>query len=329
MKRPIFIVGLHRSGSTLWHNLLSMTPGVMRLTDPRLLGDGVHKDFAYFIRRHGNNLKTDADVDHMVDLCLSKRPLAGLAGTMWNFDKIDVVNNPELAKEIKRRIKESDRSLGDVARIILEELTRLGGCERMCVKFPVDFRHMGKVIEWFPDCRMIHITRDPRAMAMSKSNDPYGTALKVLEHPRLAGVIRKFMALRVAAQYRMTSHLHEKYKSSPNYKLFTYEDLLADPERVLRDLCQFIEIDFNPDMLSPEKGQHMHQASSLTGKQQKEFDPTAAIRWQTKISPLANWTITTLTRSSMARLGYNPDTHPIFQVKVNPPATAASQPVGR
>jgi hypothetical protein len=329
MKSPIFIVGPHRSGSTLWHNLVAMCPGVMRLTDPRFLGDGWHKDFSYFLRTQVHGLATDADVDRMVDLCLSRKPVPGLSGTLWEFDKLDIVNDPALSKEIKRRVKQSDRSLGAIARIFVEELTRFGGYERACVKFPVDVRHMGRLLEWFPDGKVIHITRDPRAMAMSKSNDPYGTVLRVLEHPRLAWFIRKFMSWRVASQYRLTARLHEKFKNSSNYKLFCYEDLLANPEGVLRDLCQFIGEDFNPDMLAPEKGKHQHQASSLTGKQQKEFDPAAAIRWRTKISPFGNWAITAMTRSSMKRFGYDPETHPIFRMDGRRLVGAASQPASQ
>jgi hypothetical protein len=329
MKSPIFIVGPHRSGSTLWHNLVAMSPGIMRLTDPRFLSDGWHKDFAYFLRTQVGSLATDADVDRMVDLCFSRKPVPGLDGTLWQFDKIEVANNRDLQKEIKRRVKGSDRSLGAIARILLEELTRFGGCERVCVKFPVDVRHMGRLLEWFPECKIMHITRDPRAMAMSKSNDPYGTAMKILAHPRLAWFIRKFMAWRVTSQYRLTSRLHQRFQSSSNYKLFCYEDLLAEPERVLKELCRFIEVEFNPDMLEPEKGKHQHQASSLTGKHQKEFDPAAAIRWQTKISPFGNWAITTLTRSSMERFGYDPETHPIFRMNTERPPLAAAQPVSR
>jgi hypothetical protein len=322
MKSPIFIIGPHRSGSTLWHNLVAMSPGILRLTDPRLLGDGLHKDFAFFLRTQVGGLATDADVARMVDLCFSRKPVPGLTGTFWRFDKIEAADNPALREQVKQRVKTSDRSIGAIARILIEELTRFSGCERACVKFPVDVRHMGRVLEWFPEGKIMHITRDPRAMAMSKSNDPYGTALRILEHPRLAWFIRKYMAWHVASQYRLTSRLHERFHSLPNYKLFCYEDLLAEPERVLREMCQFIEVDFDPDMLTPEKGRHMHQASSLTGKQQKEFDPAAAIRWQSKISPLGKRVITTLTRSSMERFGYNPETHPIFRMNTGRPPLA-------
>jgi hypothetical protein len=313
MDSPIFIVGLHRAGSTLWHNLIAMCPGILRLTDPRFLSDGTHKDFRYFLKTRAGDLAVDDNVNKMVDLCFARKNIPGLDSTFWRFENIEVVKDPELRAEISRRIKASDRSLGAIARILIEEITRFSGCNRACVKFPVDIGHIPELIAWFPDCRIIHITRDPRAMAMSKTNDPSGTAIKVLQHPRLASAIRRLAAWFVIAQYRRTARVHRQSRHLSSYRLFHYEDLLAEPEKTLRDLCRFIGVEFSEDLLHPERGRHEHQPSSLTGRQQKAFDLGAAVRWQEKISPLDKWLITSLTRRSMKALEYDPNTHPIFR----------------
>jgi hypothetical protein len=248
----------------------------------------------------------------MVELCFSKQNLNGLEGAFWRFENIEAVKNPELKREIARRIKQSDRSLGAIARIFIEEITRFSGCERACVKFPVDVGHIPELLAWFPDCKVMHITRDPRAMAISKTNDPSGTAIKVREHPHFAFIIRKIMLLFAIAKYCWTARLHLRFKKLSNYRLFRYEDLLAEPEAVLRELCEFIEVNFTDAMLRPQNGRHEHQPSSLTGRQQKAFDATAAIRWQSIISPIDKWIITFLTKGSMKKLCYNPKTHPVF-----------------
>ncbi|HXL09704.1 MAG TPA: sulfotransferase [Candidatus Bathyarchaeia archaeon] len=318
MKSPIFILGPHRSGSTLWHNLIAMSPGVLRLTEPWFLSDGRQKDFRYFLKTQVGDLSVDENVDKMVELCFAKKETPGLESAFWRFENTNGARDPELKKEISRRVKKSDRSLRAIARILIEEITRFGGCDRACVKFPVDVGHIPELLEWFPDCRIMHITRDPRAMAMSKTNDPSGTAIKVLKHPHLAWLIRKLTVWFVIAQYRWTARFHVRFKYLSNYRLFRYEDLLAQPEKVLRELCGFIETDFTEDMLEPQKGHHEHQPSSLTGKQQKAFDASAAVRWQTVISSFDKWIITVLTKESMKRLDYDPKTHPIFRVGQKP-----------
>jgi hypothetical protein len=327
MEPHIFIVGPHRTGSTLWHNLISMCPGVMRLTDPRFLSDGRHKDFRYFIRNGVGDLAVDEEVDKMVALCFARKNLPGLDSTFWRFENIKVADDPRLKREIARRIKQSDRSLGAIARIFIEEITRFSGCERACVKFPVDVGHIPELLRWFPDSKIIHITRDPRAVAMSKTNDPSGTAIKAFEHPRLAWLIRKLSAWFVIAQYRRTARVHRHFRHLHNYMLFHYEDLLAEPEETLRELCAFIGTNFTEDMLTPQKGRHEHQPSSLTGRRQKAFDAEAAIRWRKVISPLDYWLISCFTRASMRKLGYNPQTHPIFRKRTTELSSPATQQV--
>jgi hypothetical protein len=71
-------------------------------------------------------------------------------------------------------------------------------------------------------------------------------------------------------------------------------------------------------MLEPQKGRHEHQPSSLTGKQQKAFDASAAVRWQAVISRFEKWIITVLTKQSMKSLDYDPKTHLIFRVGQKP-----------
>jgi len=313
MKPPIFIVGPHRSGSTLWHNLFAMCPGVMRLTDPRLLSDWRHKDFRYFLKTQVGDLANDQTVDKMVESCFSKKQLPGVDSTFWRFENVGAANKPELHQAISREVKQSDRSLGAIARILIEEITKFSGCERACVKFPVDVGHIPELLQWFPDCRIVHITRDPRAMAMSKTNDPSGTAIKVLAHPRLAWLIRKLSVWLVIAQYRGAARLHQRFQHHRNYKLFRYEDLLAEPEKTLRELCRFTGVEFSEALLHPEAGRHEHQPSSLTGKQKKSFDPTAAVRWQEVIPTFDKWLITSVTKRSMSMLGYDPASHPIFR----------------
>src|SRR5205814_6449570 len=132
-----------------------------------------------------------------------------------------------LKTAICSRIKKSNKSLRAIARILIEEITRFSGCERACVKFPVDVGHIQDLLEWFPDCRTIHITRDPRALAMSKTNDPSGTAIKVRQHPRLAWLTRKLAIWSVIAQYRAAARIHRQFEHFENYRLFRYDDLLA------------------------------------------------------------------------------------------------------
>lgn len=285
---------------------------MLRLAEPRFLGAPRQKDFRYFLQTQVGDLRDDRNIAKLISLCFSRRSIPGLGGALWKWKGMQLADDPSLHDAIATRIKGSDRSLGAIAHSIMEELARFSGCSRVCVKFPVDVRHTSELMEWFPDGKVVHITRDPRGLAMSKSNDPSGTGPLVRRHPHFAWLIRKAALAVVISNYRLSAKVHRRLEGRTNYRLFRYEDLLAEPEKTLRELCDFIDAEFSDDMLQPEKGKHEHQPSSLTGEQQKAFDPVAAIRWQRIISPVDNFLIASATRSSMRELGYDPATHPIF-----------------
>jgi len=311
MEKPIFVVGLHRTGSTLWHNIIAMNPEICRLTEIRFLAPRWwHKDVAYFIRTQVGDLSLDANVERMIDMFFSKEMYPGLEGAYWRFKGYEhVVDDKEFREGFKKRVLNSDRSLGSIFKALVEEITFAIGKKRACVKFPLDLNNVPKLFEWYPECKVMHITRDPRAMATSKMNDPSGTAVRVARYPYLSSGIRKGAMLFAITQYIWSSRLHVAYKGLTGYKLFRYEDLLCEPEKVIRELCSFLELDFSPNMLQPQKGKHEHQPSSITGKRRKGFDREAVWRWKTVMSPFSAALVGLITKRSMERFGYDPSNY--------------------
>ena len=297
MDDPIFIVGLPRSGSTMWFNLITTNPRVFGINEMLFLTPPWRKDFRYFLRTSKGDLSKNENIRTMVDLMFSGRRIPGIHGDFWyhearNYDEQD------LKESICRRILESNRSFGSVFQAFIEEIPSYYGFNRCCVKFPVFVNYIPHLLEWYPNGKIIHITRDPRAMAVSRANFPGERRL------RNRMTTMSFVVL----QYVWTSRLHCKYNAIENYALFRYEDLLADPERTIREVCDFAEIDFVPQMLQPKQG----QASSVTGEKSAGFNKQAASHWKKAISPFEEKVITVLTRKSMKRFGYDPGNHPVY-----------------
>jgi len=306
MASPIFIIGLPRSGSTLWLNVFAENPNIFRMGEMLFLTPW-RKDFRYFLRRKVGDLSDERNIEKMIELIFSDENVRGITGSFWQYD-IANVNNTLLKKKLFHRILESDKSIESIFKILIEEITHFSGYNRCCMKFPVYVNFVPELLQWYPECKIVHIIRDPRAMAISRKNDPGGTSKKIKKYTSLRFIIKMIMVFFVVCQYIWTSRLHCKYKKFKNYSLFKYEDLLADPEKVIRELCKFTEIDFVPEMLVPSEG----QASSVTGKRQKGFDKKSASRWKTVISPLENIIITFLTKESMRRFEYDPKNHSVY-----------------
>lgn len=311
MKDPIFIIGLTRSGSTLWHNIIAMNPDICRLAEMHYLTPW-RKDFRDFVK-HIGDLSVDSNISKMVDIMFSGANLPGIASPFWRFDKVMAIEHPDFIKEVYNRLIASDRSIASIFKVLIEEITRYSGYDQCCVKFPVWVNHIPTLMEWYPNCRIVHIIRDPRAVAMSKTNDPSGTALLNEKYPRWKFVIRKIMIFWVVAQYIWASKVHAKVANRSNYRLFRYEDLLSSPEETIRDLYDFIGFEFDPTVVNLNDGVHEHQKSSLTGIRQKNINKKVAMGWMNKISSFEKRSVNLLTRMSMKRFDYDPDNHPVYR----------------
>ena len=150
---------------------------------------------------------------------------------------------------------------------------------------------------------IVFITRDPRSLAASKSNDPHGVANAITNHPWMKSFLPFLGKYFAVFQYIWTSHLHLRYDGMPNYSLFKYEDLMSNSEETVKDLCEFCDLDYHPSMLNPSAG----QPSSITGKKASGIDSSRAEGWRKILSSRESRFIEFLTRGSMKRFGYQPD----------------------
>jgi hypothetical protein len=139
-------------------------------------------------------------------------------------------------KEIYQRVL--SRESGSAARLVTDQTPRN-------VLFASD------ILRTFPEARVIHMIRDPRAVLASQRNRwkkrwrgadsmPIWNVLRVLVnyHPYTLTRLWKKSA-RVAAELR----------SNDRYRVVKFERLASDPESEVRAISQFLEIEFNPAML--------------------------------------------------------------------------------
>jgi hypothetical protein len=219
------------------------------------------------------------------------------------------VEPEHLASNIYNRLLSTDRSLKEIFKALIEEACEVRGHQKCMVKFPVHVSQTSQLRNWYPEVPIIHITRDPRAIAASKTNDPGGTGGLIEKWPWMKYPLRVASEAFVVFQYNMAAKIHEKSKNSDNYQLFSYEDLMADPEGTIRRLCDFAGLKWSPSMLQPKLG----QPSSITGIRRGGIDAKSAERWKNVLSKTEIKVITDLTRSGRARYNFDPGTHAVYQ----------------
>jgi hypothetical protein len=315
-------MGLPRTGSSLLENTIGRSPGVLELAEVLYLSPWRH-DFPYFVRSRIGDLSRDGNLRKMVDIIFSQHDLIpGITGSFWRMGGgIKAIGEEALKERVFKALQSSDRSYAEILRVLLREITIFNDCRRCLVSFPVYLNHLETLVGWFPGAKVLHITRDPRAIAISKTNDPGGTALYNQRWPYLKYFIRKAMIAFVVVQYIWASRVHARFKGQPNYLLVKYEDFILDPEGTVKQVCAFTEIQFTAEMM--QQSEDRAQRSSISGEVRTKPDARAASKWMDVITRVERLFVTCLCKRSMTRFGFDPETHPIY---ANVPAKESRGP---
>jgi hypothetical protein len=298
-RAPIFLVGLPRSGSTLWLRILEQHPELIGFREMHFLTP-FRKDFRTFLRRETRSVSNDADVRQLVRAMLNPDDRSSLHRGRFFWKQIGSLGE-DLEERLYRRIRDSDRRIGTIFRAVIDEATLASGASRGVVKFPVHPIYLPTLVRWYPEAEILHVTRDPRAVVVSKASDPGGTARISARYPRAAGLVRQFGKAHAIAQLLAVARVHQRFRASPHYVLRRYEDLVDDPERVLRALCLRFDLKFSGEMLRP----HAAQRSSITGQAYASIDPLGANLWRAAISQREARFLGSILGPSMRRLGYD------------------------
>ncbi|MDX6586514.1 MAG: hypothetical protein QOI31_987 [Solirubrobacterales bacterium] len=110
------------------------------------------------------------------------------------------------------------------------------GKSRYGDKTPGYVKQMGTVQRALPEARFIHLIRDGRDVALSRERRTDAEELSVERH----AMIWKRRINRARRQEVRLKH----------YLEIRYEDLVRDPEDTLRTVCEFIELPYDPAMLT-------------------------------------------------------------------------------
>jgi hypothetical protein len=124
----------------------------------------------------------------------------------------------------------------DAVRVVFATYAAAQHKLRYADKTPVFVRSMPRLAAAFPEARFVHIVRDGRNVALSRVAAAWSTERVDNEALIWRGVIAK-------------GRHDGRRLGSERYREVRYEDLLGEPERVVRSLCSFLALDFDPAML--------------------------------------------------------------------------------
>ncbi len=266
--RPVFLVGLPRSGTTLIYNLLCAHPDSAYITNgmnsfPNAMRafEKVRSTFNFNVRGErffGDSIDSDFTSPSEPIMLWGKwfdRPIAQLSWPRVRGSDLEPSKVEEIQNDIKKVLSCFGAGQGRTPRFICKY-----------VMFPTELRLLQDL---FPDAKFVHIVRDARTTANSllklhrlcneqakKINHP--TVQNLVPYPRLQK-LPEYVARFGADDIRTTAHvwedaIHEVEAVKSELKHFSeirYEDLLKDPENRLRELFEFMEMKWPGDDFPP------------------------------------------------------------------------------
>ena len=251
---PVFVIGCGRSGTTLLYHMI--------------LSAG---DFAvYRTESNAINLLEPRFGDLSVRRNRERLMKAWLDSKLFRVSGL----NPE---EIRAKVVAECTNGGNFLRIVMEEIARKQGVRRWADCTPEHLLHLPRIKETIPDALIVHIIRDARDVALSTEKQGYIHPLPWDRTPRtmVAGLYWEWIVNRGRKDGRALGQ---------DYIEVHFEDLVADPPKVLARLGTFIDHDLDYDrILQVGIGSVSEPNTSFKENSEgKAFSPVG--RWREKFS---------------------------------------------
>ncbi len=215
MAPPVIVLGVGRSGRTLLRVMLDRNSEIAIPYE------------SFFVtplaQRHGRRPNLD---DFLDDL-----------GRFYQLYEWGI--SPE---DVRPRLHEG-MTTGEAIAAVFEVYAEHEGKPRWGDKTPLYMQHLPLLERLFPDALWVHLVRDGRDAALSFLSLPEGFSEKTWALPHTAAQFAARWRTEILAARRLGAHVGGRYLE------LRYEDLVTDPERELRRVCEHASLPWEPAML--------------------------------------------------------------------------------
>ena len=266
-ERPVFIVGVGRSGTTLMRAMLDGHPRLAIAAESLLI---LRLDDRRGLMRFGRPTSLN---DILAD--------EGVRG--WGL-------HPGRIRDHVATV--APRTYPELVSAVFSAWASRRGRARWGQKMPRYVEHIDRLSAMFPGAQFIHMVRDGRDVAASRSERSWGPSSAVVS----------------ALQWRRgvsMGHGSGGRLGPDRYLEMRLEDLITDPGEQLRKVCFFLGEDYESAMLDyPER---VTWARGSSDHQHLDSAPTPGLRsWRTGLSAREQRGVEAVCRRWLVRLGYPP-----------------------
>lgn len=263
--RHIFIVGASRSGTTMMGRILAKNVNIFTFNEIHFFGT------LWSSKSIGKISYKDAVKLLSKLLCVQRESIFQLnKHESFNAEAKEILNTAIFNKyqDFQRYAKENKidyikcydsefikanttYDAIEIYKLFLLYILKNSESKIACEQTPKNIYYAKEILKYFPKSLIINMVRDQRDVLLSQKNKwkrrflgaskiPYIEALRsyVNYHPIISARIWNSSLL-------MTSELEK----NPRVKIILFEKLLSSPENTIKEICSFLSIDFDKNML--------------------------------------------------------------------------------
>ena len=287
-QRAAFIAGQAKSGTTLLVALLDNHPELLVFPEETAYFPTVLTKYGQRSRREQFNYITRDSLSNVV------------FGGPCKWGKRDYSYFPtaRMLQLFEQMAFEPANSEKDLLVILLEAYAAtlgrdLNSIRRWIEKTPANRNQIPEIRRRFPQGKILVTMRDPRAILAAQI---------ALEKTRQLGTFSIYYCI---SHWREAARLALRRDS--NSLVVQYEKLVLEPAEVMRNVCEFLEISFTPEIvLTPTKAGQLWRGNSAAETEFSAIDREPLTRWEKDLSPDEVGWVEWHCRDLMPAFGYEP-----------------------
>ncbi len=292
--QPVFLCGHRKSGTTMLLNLLDQNEQLITYPEDLCLLYG-------FYPHHIEALKTTAErkerFNAVVFEMLKKKVKSRGYNHLFDVDEFHSIFDKNIEGDDYYNVESLMNTLFKSYYEYLGESTQKTSLWKE-TSIEIYAKELG---EMFPQSKFIQLVRDPRDnyAAIKSGVAGYYSKLGDSELTSLASVLH-----RVEIGFKL-AELNKQVLGEDRYKVVRFEDILQEPEKTMKGVCEFLGIEYTSKMLIPSSFGVQQGGNSHEGKVFNTISADNLGRWKERINKKEAQVIEFFLGAEMQGLGYD------------------------
>ncbi|WPD21264.1 MAG: sulfotransferase [Candidatus Electrothrix scaldis] len=297
----VFIVGASRSGTTMLNRILGQHPSVAVMKELHYFGD---------LFKFGKNQGVINDSELIK---ITAKIFARYRRGLWN----DFVQNTDIESAGTLLVNAHKTIEGtELFHRFIEYVADETGSYLVAEQTPRNIYYAADILDAYPNARIVHIIRDPRAVIASQKKR--WTRRKTLNAKNIP--IREMIREKISYHPYTMILLWKKafvkgqdIQGSDRYLRIKFEELVEYPIQVVRQLCDFLEIPFDKKMLAI---QQVDSSLRVADNTSVGIQKSAVDAWKKVLSSGETFLIEKELSLEIKQLGYKKQSLPLSSSRV-------------